>query len=101
MIHVIATVQVKPGMASKFLDILKANVPLVEAEKGCIRYVPTVDAEADLPPQVMDANQVTIIETWDGLENLRAHLVSPHMIAYREKVSGIVENVTIKVLREA
>ena len=43
MVHVIASVQVKPGKVSEFLKIFKANVPLVRAEKGCIQYVPTVD----------------------------------------------------------
>jgi quinol monooxygenase YgiN len=101
MIHVIASVQVKPGKVSEFLKIFKANVPLVKAEKGCIQYVPAVDVDADLPPQIMDENAVTIIEAWESLEALRNHLGAPHMLAYREKVSGIVENVTIKVLQEA
>lgn len=100
MVHVIALVTVKPGAVSEFLGIFKANVPLVRAEKGCIQYVPTVDVDADLPPQVMDENTVTIVEAWDSLEDLRAHLVSPHMLVYREKAGGIIENVTIKVLRE-
>jgi len=49
----------------------------------------------------VDENVVTIIEAWESPEELRNHLVAPHMLAYREKVSGIVENVTIKVLQEA
>jgi quinol monooxygenase YgiN len=101
MIHVIASVQVKPGKVSEFLKIFKANVPLVWAEKGCIQYVPTVDINAELLPQIMDENVITIIEAWESLEALRSHLVAPHMLAYREKVSSIVENVTLKVLKEA
>lgn len=100
MIHVIASVQVKPGNVKAFLEIFKANVPLVRAEKGCINYVPTVDIKADLPPQVMDENVVTIIEAWENLEALRSHLGAPHMLAYREKVSSIVKNVSLKVLQE-
>jgi len=101
MVHVIAEVRVKHGNVDEFIKIFKENVPLVRAEKGCIQYVPTVDVNADLPPQIMDENVVTIVEAWEGLEDLRAHLASPHMLAYREKVSGVVENVTIRVLREA
>ena len=52
------------------MKIFKANVPLVRAEKGCIQYVPTVDIDADLPPQIMDENVVTIIEAWESLEAL-------------------------------
>jgi quinol monooxygenase YgiN len=101
MVHVIAEVRVKPGNVDEFMKIFKENVPLVRAEKGCIQYVPTVDVNADLPPQIMDENVVTIVEAWESLDNLHAHLASPHMLAYREKVSGVVENVTIRVLREA
>jgi len=101
MVYVIASVQVKPGKVSEFLKIFKANVPLVRAEKGCIQYVPGVDVDSDLPPQIMDENVVTIIEAWKTLEALRNHLGAPHMLAYREKVIGIVENVSLKVLQEA
>jgi quinol monooxygenase YgiN len=101
MIHVIAAVRVKPGKVSEFLKIFKANVPLVKAEKGCIQYVPTVDINTEFPPQIMDENVVTIIEAWESLEALRNHLVAHHMLAYREKVSSIVENVSLKVLQEA
>jgi quinol monooxygenase YgiN len=101
MVHVIASVKVKLGKAGEFIDIFKANVPLVKAEKGCIQYVPTVDIDTELPPQIMDENVVTIIEAWESLEALRNHLGAPHMLAYREKVSSIVENVSLKVLQEA
>jgi quinol monooxygenase YgiN len=101
MVHVIASVQVKPGKVSEFLKIFKANVPLVRAEKDCIQYVPTVDINTELPLQIMDKNVITIIEAWESLEALRNHLAAPHMLAYREKVSNIVENVSLKVLQEA
>ncbi|MCK5681445.1 antibiotic biosynthesis monooxygenase, partial [bacterium] len=31
---------------------------------------------------------VTIIETWESLEDLQVHLSAPHMIAYEEEVKG-------------
>lgn len=100
MIHVIASVRVKPGKISDFLEIFKSNVPLVKAEKGCIRYLPTIDLKADLPIQTMDEEVVTVIETWESIQALRDHLSAPHMVTYRQRVSGIVENVTLKVLQE-
>ena len=101
MINVIASVQLKPGKASEFIEIFKANIENVHAEDGCIEYYPTVDLDADLPPQVLDDNVVTIIEKWESLEALRAHLTAPHMLSYREKVKDIVENVSLKVLQAA
>jgi quinol monooxygenase YgiN len=100
MIHVIASVRVKPGTVPDFLEIFTANMVRVREERGCIEYFPAVDIDAQLPLQVLDENIVTIIEKWEDLEALRDHLESEGMLDYREKVSGIVESVSIKVLKE-
>lgn len=101
MINVLAFVRVKEGKRDEFVQLFKANVPNVLAEKGCIEYAPTTDLDADLTPQVLDATMVTIIEKWESLEALRAHLVAPHMMAYKEQVVDIVDGVTLKVLQPA
>ena len=101
MIYVIASIHVKKGRFQDFIEVFKSNVPNVREERGCIQYFPTVDIEADLPPQILDENVVTIIEKWESVEALRDHLAAPHMLAYKEKVKGIVEDVSIKVLQEA
>ncbi len=100
MIHVVASIRVKAGRGPEFLEIFKANVPSVRAEIGCMAYAPTVDVDVDLKPQLLDANVVTILEKWESAETLHAHLASPHMLAYRDKVADLVEDVSIKVLRE-
>ena len=51
MVHVIASISVKPGCLARFLEIFKANVPAVKAEPGCIEYRPAVDVASGLPPQ--------------------------------------------------
>jgi quinol monooxygenase YgiN len=101
MINVIASIHVKPGRLSEFLEIFESNVPHVREERGCIEYFPTVDIDAGLPPQSLDENVVTIIEKWGSLEALRDHLNAPHMLAYKEKIEDIVEDVSLKVLQEA
>ena len=101
MINVIASISVKSGRLSEFLEIFKSNVPSVREERGCIEYFPAVDIDADLPPQSLDENVVTIIEKWESLEALYDHLNAPHMLAYKEKVKDIVEGISIKVLQEA
>jgi len=101
MINVIASISVKAEKLSEFLEIFKSNIPSVRDESGCIEYFPAVDIDADLPPQSLDENVVTIIEKWENLEALRDHLNAPHMLAYKEKVKDIVEGVSIKVLQEA
>jgi len=100
MIHVIASVHVKAGMINEFLEIFKSNIPRVTEEKGCIQYLPAIDIDSGLPPQIFDDHVVTIIEKWENLDALRDHLATTHMLAYKEKVKDIVENVSIKVLQE-
>ncbi len=101
MVTVIASISVKPGHVPAFLEIFKSNVPRVRAEAGCIEYCPTVDLPADLPPQKLDGNVVTVVEKWDSLEALRDHLKAPHMASYRERVKDLVQGVSLKVLQEA
>jgi len=101
MIYVIASIHVKKGRLQDFIEVFNSNVPIVREEKGCIQYFPAVDINADLPPQNLDENVVTVIEHWESLDALRDHLATPHMLAYREKVKGIVEGTSIKVLQEA
>ena len=101
MINVIASIHVKTGKISEYLAILKTNASAVRKEKGCIEYVPTIDVDSKLPPQVLDKDCVTLLERWESLEALHAHLGSPHMLAYREKVKEMIESVTFKVLQEA
>jgi quinol monooxygenase YgiN len=101
MITVLASIYVKPGEREKFLDIFKANVPTVCAEKGCVSYVPMVDADAQLAPQELDENIVTIVEQWESVEALKAHLAAPHMLKYKDNVKNIVEKVSLKILENA
>jgi len=100
MINVIASIQIKEGQLSNFVEIFKSNIPNVLEEKGCIEYMPTVDLPAGLPPQKLNSNVVTIIEKWNSLEDLMAHLSAPHMLVYREKTKAIVEKMSVKVLEE-
>ena len=101
MISVIASIKVKADRLPEFIEIFKANVPKVRDEKGCIEYFPAIDIDSDLPVQKLDKNVVTIIEKWESVEALRAHLKTPHMLAYREKVKDMVEELSIKVLKDA
>lgn len=101
MIHVIASIRVKPGRLAEFLDIFKANVPAVRREAGCLEYAPAVDVPTNLPPQALDRDLVTVIEKWDSVAALRDHLAAPHMLAYGERTREMVMGVSLKVLGEA
>ncbi|MBA3010540.1 MAG: antibiotic biosynthesis monooxygenase [Proteobacteria bacterium] len=100
MIHVIASIQIKEGHLSEFVEIFKNNIPKVLEEKGCLEYVPTVDLPTGLPPQEVNTAVVTIIEKWNSVEDLMGHLSAPHMLVYREKTKALVEKMSVKVLEE-
>lgn len=101
MIHVIASLQIKEEHLAEFIGIFKANVPNVLQEKGCVEYVPTIDVPTDLPPQEKHPNAVTIVEKWETLDDLLAHLKAPHMLTYGEKVKDMVEKKSLKILTPA
>jgi len=101
MIDVIATIRIRPGGREEFLEKFKINVPNVLAEDGCLRYQPSIDAKSGLAAQETDANTVTIVEQWESLDALHAHLAAPHMASYRETVKDLVEGVSLKVLEAA
>lgn len=101
MIHVIATIHVKAGRMSEFIGIFKSNIPNVLNEPGCIEYLPAIDLQTGLTTQQCDANVITIIEKWHRQDDLEKHFSAPHMLAYRERVKDCVENVSLKILKQA
>jgi len=101
MIHVIASIQIKEGNQSRFVEIFKSNMPAVLKEMGCISYVPAVDIPTGLPPQDVDQHRVTVIEQWNTLADLTAHMSAPHMLDYREKTKNLVESISLRILEQA
>lgn len=102
MIHVIATIEVAEGTRDKFLEHFHNLVPLVLEEDGCISYGPAIDVDAKLDVQIGPRdNVVTVVEAWESVEALHAHLAAPHMDDYREKVKDIVTDTKILVLSPA
>ncbi len=102
MIHVIATIQVKPGKRDAFLVEFHRIVPLVHAEAGCIEYGPTVDVASGMSVQGPVRDDVAvIIEKWESLDALKAHTQAPHMADYRVRVKDLVEGVTLQILAPA
>jgi quinol monooxygenase YgiN len=102
MIYGIVSVRVKPGKVQEFIDLFKSVAATVRKEKGCVQYVPAVDFETGLPPQTLDKNVVTILEKWETLEALQAHLAMPYMADFFAKQEPLVEEtVSMKMLKEA
>ena len=99
MIHVIATITLKPGTREKFLAEFRTLLAPVRAEHGCIAYGPAIDADSDHPAQVKGGPDVVqIVEAWTDLAALKAHGAAPHMQAYRPRVKDFVVSTKILIL---
>ena len=101
MIHVLASITVKVSERDAFLEIFKANVPKVLEEEGCLEYAATVDFQTEVHIQETNANVVTVVEKWETFSHLEAHFTAPHMLEYKAKVEGMVEDVSLKILEDA
>ena len=101
MINVIASITVKASERASFIEIFKANIPKVLEEEGCLEYSATVDFPTEVPIQEIDENVVTVVEKWETFPHLQAHFTAPHMLEYKAKVEGMVEDVTLKILEDA
>jgi quinol monooxygenase YgiN len=102
MIHVVAIVTAKPGKREEILRAIRANLPAVRAEKGCIEYGPAVDADGIGPFQTKAGpDTIFVIEKWADADALRAHAAAPHMAAYAAKVKDLIASRAIHVLGSA
>ena len=102
MIHVIATVELRPGTRDRFLHEFALLEALVTAEEGCLEYGAAVDLASGLPVQgPLRPDVAVIVEKWTTLDALMAHLAAPHMKAYRERVTPHVIGTTLQVLAPA
>jgi quinol monooxygenase YgiN len=101
MVHVVAWLRIKEGKLQQFAEMFREFAITVRREKGCIRFAAGVDLDTAFPPQTMEKNVVTFLETWEDLDALKAHNASPHVQAHAEKSMDMVEAMgTFKVLQE-
>ncbi|MFQ3591600.1 MAG: putative quinol monooxygenase [Gemmataceae bacterium] len=99
MIHVLATISLHPGKREQWLEEFKQLRPLVQAEAGCIEYDVAIDLPTGLAAQPpINENEAVVIEKWESLEALKAHLSAKHMEHYREQVAMLVAGVSLRVL---
>lgn len=99
MVHVIATIECRPGARSALLAEFQQAVPLVRAEDGCLEYGAAVDVATGLAAQPPVRPDVClVVEKWRDLSALEAHLAAPHMTAYRGRVKDLVLQTTLQVL---
>ena len=80
--YVTAHITAQPGKGKELREIMVANIPLVRAEKGCLRY--------DLLCSPDNPDLLLFNEAWEDRAALDAHLVSAHMRAYHGKSESLI-----------
>lgn len=102
MIVVLATIELHTGKLNDFLAEFHKIVEPVRNEAGCIEYFPATDHSTNLPNQSpARSDTVVVVEKWESIAHLEAHLIAPHMMSYRPRVKEYVKNVTLQILNPA
>jgi quinol monooxygenase YgiN len=101
MIHVVVTMVIKEGRLPEFLELARRVAAEVRREAGCLAYDYTLDVKSPLPTQEpVQANRLTLIERWESLEALEAHMTAPHMKLYGPQMQPLRESAAIRVTRD-
>ena len=102
MIHLLAFITAKPGKRAAILAEFARIVPLVHAEKGCLEYQPVVDAAGSPRDQTrMGPDKFAVVEKWESVAALHAHMDAPHMAEYGKKVRELIAERTLHILSPA
>jgi quinol monooxygenase YgiN len=98
MLNVIVTMKIKEGRMQDFLTVCGELRPLVLKEKGCQGYDYLRDTASPLGIQEpVDADRVTLLERWESVEALTAHLATPHMKEAGLKMKELRSSVSARV----
>jgi len=100
MIHVIAIITTKPGRREEVLAHFKAIVPAVHAEKGCIEYRVTIDADAG-PFAKVGTDTFAVIEKWQSIDHLKAHVGADAGLQVLAKTEALLAGRVVHILEDA
>jgi quinol monooxygenase YgiN len=102
MICVLATIEVTPGRRDEFLKVFATLAPQVQAEAGCIEYRAMIDLPNSVPGQApAQPDVVTIVEKWESVAALEAHLMAPHMHQFRKATEQLRRGIALRILEPA
>jgi quinol monooxygenase YgiN len=102
MICVIATIETLPGRRDDLLAVFRGLTPQVRAEKGCIEYTAMIDLPSGMDAQgAARDNVVSVVEKWESLTALEAHLKTPHMAEFRKQTEPLRLKLSLQILQPA
>jgi quinol monooxygenase YgiN len=97
MVHVIVTMRIKEGQMPAFLAVCAELRPQVIQEQGCIAYDYTRDTVSPRGgQQPVEADRITLIERWESMSALKAHLETPHMKMAGAKMNDMRSSIELR-----
>jgi len=81
MIIVAVEVHVKEGAAERAKEAIAKMETATRAEEGCITYAFSLD--------LSDPTTIRVIERWRSLDDIKAHMASPHMAEFNQAMGAI------------
>ncbi len=92
MIHLIATLTIKPGSLAAVTEAVHPCLEATRAEAGCISY--------DLHVDVSDDTRLVFVERWENRAALDAHFQTPHLQAWREAGGQYFTSRNIEIIED-
>ncbi|MFN2328382.1 MAG: putative quinol monooxygenase [Chromatocurvus sp.] len=81
MLAIIAKLEFTPADMPAFMEAAKPLIHQTRVEEGCELYAMATDID--------EPGVVWISEQWSSLETLNAHLASPHIAGFMEKIATL------------
>ncbi|AIR63919.1 putative quinol monooxygenase [Cedecea neteri] len=103
MLTVIAEIRTRPGSHHRqaVIAAFEKIIPTVLQEEGCHGYAPLVDHNAQVAFQTTAPDSIFMLEKWESVAHLEAHLQTTHMKEHSARVKDDVLEVHIRILEEA
>lgn len=100
MLTIIAEIRTQSGGRHRqnVLDAFQKIIPTVLAEDGCHGYEPLIDYKSNASFQTQEPDTIVMLEKWESVAHLEAHLATPHMQAHHAAVKDDVVDVKIRIL---
>ena len=98
MIHVIAAIQAREGQRDAIVAAFREILPEVGAKTGCIEYSLAIHLQTGFPGQPpFDENEFIIVERWDDLDALKAHMADAKYQAWFVSVWPLIAGASMQV----
>ncbi len=100
MLTIIAEIRIQSGGQHRqnVLDAFQEIIPTALAEEGCHGYEPLIYHKSNASFQTQEPDTIVMLEKWESVAPVEAHLATPHMQAHHEAVKDDVVDVKIRIL---